>query len=369
VIGGEQPADVAGEVPQEPAAFSADEALASLDAVEAADPSGRCAKLMWLVSLLAETGVSRRLIHLAASSGVLGAQATAADADTAAGQLADASLLVFAPEDSVRAHRLVMRVVRERLTANNEMALATAAAVLVLHKLEGEIAEASRSPGDVRELAGHLAALNEHAGGYADAFGRDLLRLRERSVSLLNDLGDSPGLAVLAGESLAAESLAADGGRVPGADHLDTLKSREHAAVAYQAAGRTAAAIRLREQTVSDYERVLGTDHPDTLKSRDNLAAAYQAAERSYEAIVLLQQTLADRERVLGTDHPDTLRSRDSLATALQAAGRTVEAKPLLERTLADYERVLGTGHPDTIASRERLAAAYEAARRDDQQI
>jgi tetratricopeptide (TPR) repeat protein len=319
---------------------------------------------MWLVSLLAETGVSRRLIHLAASSGILGAQATAADADTAAGQLADASLLVFTPEDSVRAHRFVMRAVRERLTAKNEMALATAAGVLVLHKLEVEIAEARRNPGDVRELAGQIAALNEHAGGYADDFARDLLRLRERSVSLLNDLGDSTGQAVLAGESLAA-----DGGRVLGADHPDTLKSREHLAVAYQAAGRTAEAIRLHEQTLSDYERVLGTDHPDTLKSRDNLAAAYQAAERTFEAILLLQQTLADRERVLGNDHPDTLRSRDNLATALQAAGRTVEAMPLLEQTLSDYERVLGTDHPDTIASRERLAAAYQAAGRRTEAI
>jgi Tetratricopeptide repeat len=44
--------------------------------------------------------------------------------------------------------------------------------------------------------------------------------------------------------------------------------------------GRLDEAIPLYEQTLADQLRVLGADHPDTLTSRDNLAAAYEAAGR-----------------------------------------------------------------------------------------
>ena len=37
-------------------------------------------------------------------------------------------------------------------------------------------------------------------------------------------------------------------------------------------------------------ERVLGADHPDTLATRNNLALAYQVAGRTAEAITLHEQ-------------------------------------------------------------------------------
>ena len=61
---------------------------------------------------------------------------------------------------------------------------------------------------------------------------------------------------------------------------------------------------------------MLGADHPDTLASRNNLALAYRDAGRTAEAITLFEQTLADRERVLGANHPDTLATRNNLAAA-----------------------------------------------------
>ena len=75
-------------------------------------------------------------------------------------------------------------------------------------------------------------------------------------------------------------------------------------------------------------ERVLGTDHPNTLASRNNLASAYQAAGRTAEAIPLLEQTLADCERVLGTDHPVTLASRNNLAARLPGGGADGRGDP-----------------------------------------
>lgn len=94
--------------------------MLSLRSVEDADPSGRCAAVMGLVALLAETGASRRLLHAMAaeeSAGGAGDDDAAVVTDAVLGRLADASLVSFTLDDSVVAHRLVMRVVREQLAA------------------------------------------------------------------------------------------------------------------------------------------------------------------------------------------------------------------------------------------------------------
>ncbi len=393
--------------------------LLSLRAVEDADPSGRCTEVMSLVSVLAETGMSRRLMHAAArdvpkSRRLLRTAARnvpaigpagAAAIDAVAGRLADASLVDFSMDDSILAHRLVMRVVRERLVADGKLPAAVARAVRVLGDLADGISEAWRDPAGVREVAVQVNALTGHLHNSPDALGAkvaaSLRRLRLRSAYLLNSLGDSTGQAILAAKLAAADceqSLRADHPdaltartnlayayqaagrtaeaiplyeqtlaareRVLGADRPLTLLSRNNLAHAYQAAGHTAKAIPLLEQTVAGFERVLGTDHRDTLGSRLNLAGAYEAAGRTAKAIPLLEQTLADFERVLGTDHPSTLGCRNSLAGAYQEAGRTAEAIPLHEQTLADYQRVLGADHPGTLGSRNNLASAYDSAGR-----
>jgi hypothetical protein len=71
---------------------------------------------MGLAAVMAETGVPRRLLHMAASAGVLGnGLLTAAEVDAVLGDLADASLMGFTVDDAVVVHRLIMRVVREQL--------------------------------------------------------------------------------------------------------------------------------------------------------------------------------------------------------------------------------------------------------------
>jgi tetratricopeptide (TPR) repeat protein len=293
----------------------------------------------------------------------------AAEGDAAAGGLADASLLGFTADDSVVAHRLVMRVARERLAAEGGLPGVLASAVRVLENLADGIGEEPwRDPGGVRELAGQVSAVTAHAAAHPGALAGEglegLLRLRLRSVYLLNMLGDSTGLAILA-----AEPLVADCERVLGADHSDTLAARANVAYAYRAAGRTADSIALLERALADFERLLGADYPNTLGSRNNLASAYWAAGRTDEAIALHERTLADRERLLGADHLDTLTSRSNLAGAYRAAGRTDEAIALHERTLADRERLLGADHPSTLGSRNNLAGAYWVAGRTDEAI
>jgi tetratricopeptide (TPR) repeat protein len=86
----------------------------------------------------------------------------------------------------------------------------------------------------------------------------------------------------------------------------------------YESAGDLGRAIPLLEQALADRQRVLGADHPQTLTSRNNLAYAYQSAGDLGRAIPLYEQALADTVRVLGADHPTTKIVRDNLAAARQ---------------------------------------------------
>jgi eukaryotic-like serine/threonine-protein kinase len=163
----------------------------------------------------------------------------------------------------------------------------------------------------------------------------------------------------------AAEGLA----RLLGPDHPSTLASREHLALAYRHAGRTAEAIALHEATLKLMEARFGPDHPLTLGGRNNLALAYKEAGRTAEAIALLEATLKQKEVTLGPDHSDTLSGRTNLADAYRKAGRTVEAIALHEATLKRMEARLGPDHPLTLGGRTNLALAYRDAGRTAEAI
>jgi hypothetical protein len=95
--------------------------LLALETVGAGDGSGVCGAVMDLVAVLSAAGVPRAVLHAAGQAAVLGgpgqAGGVAAEVvDEALGRLAGSSLLTFsAGGGTVTAHRLVMRVIRERL--------------------------------------------------------------------------------------------------------------------------------------------------------------------------------------------------------------------------------------------------------------
>jgi hypothetical protein len=161
---------------------------------------------MGLVAVLAETGVSRRLLHLAAETGVLGAGPVGAgEVDAGVGDLADASLLGFTGDGgSVLAHRLVMRVARERLAADGALSLVLCGAIRVLGDAVEAIGEPLRDRAWIRELTGQvnavIACMEGHPGGDATAHAL--------SVYLLNELNEKNALAtsLAAGELLAEYS-------------------------------------------------------------------------------------------------------------------------------------------------------------------
>ncbi len=89
------------------------------------------------------------------------------------------------------------------------------------------------------------------------------------------------------------------------------------------AQGDLAAGRRLQEEVLAAFERLLGAEHPDTLISKDNLASTLYAQGDLTAARRLQEEVLAARERVLGEEHPDTLASNDNLASTVRALGKS----------------------------------------------
>ena len=61
---------------------------------------------------------------------------------------------------------------------------------------------------------------------------------------------------------------------------------------------------------------ILGAEHPDTLNSRNNLAGAYHHAGDLTRAISIYEMVLADCERILGAENRHTEVVRKNLAAA-----------------------------------------------------
>jgi tetratricopeptide (TPR) repeat protein len=362
-------AEEAGQYPRGVAAA----VLLSLDHVRAGAGGDACTAVMDLLAVLSATGVVRSLVHAAGGAGLPGRDGRLAalapeEVDRVLARLAGTSLLTFSLDGSaVTAHRLVMRVIRENLAADNTLTVVCESAARLLEGLAASRWDTwHEDRAATRDLAEQIMALDESAARCPPGSDLDarMLRLQVRAAALLNRLGDSAAQSIVIGERLVAASE-----RVLGPDHPDTLDSRNSLAVAYWAAGRRDEALGMDERTVATRERVLGPDHPDTLGSRSNLALDYRDAGRLDEAISLDEQVLAVRERVLDPDHADTLTSRSNLALDYQDAGRLDEAISLHEQVLAVRERVLDPDHPDTLNSRHNLAAAYAAAGRRDEAL
>lgn len=217
----------------------AEAVLLSLEAVEASDRSGACAGVMEVLSVLSAAGVRRDLLHAAGQAGALGGESGmemgAAVVDEALGRLAEGSLLTFTVNgQSAIAHRLVLRVIRERLVQQGRLAEVCQAAAAVL-EARAYALQGSPDRAAVRDVPEQVAALRQAAGGLAGSSGEleaDLLGLRFWALYHLSQLGDSMLQAIAVGEPLLEDTE-----RVLGPDHLDTLASRNDLAEAYRAAG------------------------------------------------------------------------------------------------------------------------------------
>jgi Tetratricopeptide repeat len=144
-----------------------------------------------------------------------------------------------------------------------------------------------------------------------------------------------------------------------------TAASTAHMAARYQAAlGTHAQAEAWYQGVLAARLRLLGADHPDTLATRQQIAWEMAQQGKDAAAEAEFRAVLADRLRVLGADHPDTLAIRYQIAWEMAVRGDHPGAEAEFRAVLADRLRVLGADHPDTLATRHQVA--HEVASRGD---
>ena len=146
-------------------------------------------------------------------------------------------------------------------------------------------------------------------------------------------------------------------------DDQAVIKSRTELAWLHHQLGESDDALNLAQAVLPDQVRVLGADHPDTLVTRNNIASGTGRVGDSRAALELFEGLLPDHVRVLGADHPDTLRTRNNIAFWTGRVGDSRAALELLEGLLPDQVRVLGADHPDTLRTRNTIAFLAEGLR------
>ena len=124
------------------------------------------------------------------------------------------------------------------------------------------------------------------------------------------------------------------------------------------ASGSYAAALAVQRQVLRAQEETWGAEHPDTLTTRDYLATWTGEAGDAAGARDQLAALVPVRERVSGAEHPDTLTARGNLARWTGEAGDAAGARDQLAALVPVRERVSGAEHPDTL---DRRAATWPA--------
>ena len=223
---------------------TAEAILLSVQAAVDADPTQLADRILSAIAVLSPRAVQRNLLGRLVTAATGDQDDVTNDAaetrvDDVLARLVGLSLLAWGESGaSVIVHRLVARVIRDRARADRTLAPTILVTVRVLGELRIPEQQAWSEREHGSELAGHTLAV-WHAA--------------------LDLVGDR----VLSRQDLAM--------------CVDLMNWTVRHLVAVADLSR---AIHTGTQILTDNERVLGADHPDTLGSRNNLAGAYQAAGR-----------------------------------------------------------------------------------------
>ncbi|MDN3355486.1 hypothetical protein [Actinomadura sp. DC4] len=194
--------------------------LLSFASVEGDD--ARVAALTEILALLSPAGVARELVR---------ETGTAAEIDDLLGVLAEASLLTFGIDGAtVFMHRFVQRIARDRARMRGTLATAALDTARLLYDAVAARAFRVRPAEEIEGLGQQISALwaavaQDVSGDWEAA--AHLVRLRAAQVTILMESRE-PGKAVDLGETACA-----DGRRILGPEHPETLRARNNLAGAY----------------------------------------------------------------------------------------------------------------------------------------
>ncbi len=139
--------------------------------------------------------------------------------------------------------------------------------------------------------------------------------------------------------------------RNAGPEHLDTLTSGYHLAVADSELNFVDSANRWASWVASTCQRLHGSRHPLFLKAESLRGHTLTDQGHIEQAHTTLADAFARQQNTLGDDHFDTLETQRNLAIARYAAGRKDDALARLKKRSENLSRLLGDNHIRVYAS------------------
>jgi tetratricopeptide (TPR) repeat protein len=151
-----------------------------------------------------------------------------------------------------------------------------------------------------------------------------------------------------------------------GAGHLDILNCKHNLGVVAHEQGKYDLAESIYREVLRGRMAQLGAGHQDTLLSKNNLAGLYRTRGKYDLAEPLYLEAVRGLTELLGDSHPYTLIAKSNLALLYQAQRRYDRAESLFLEALQTQTARLEPDHPSTLATKSNLAGLYRAQRKHD---
>jgi len=151
-----------------------------------------------------------------------------------------------------------------------------------------------------------------------------------------------------------------------GPEHLDTVTGTQNLGGIYVYEGKLDLAEPLLQEVARKRMARLGAHDLETLRSKYDLAWLYNCQGKLDLAEAMYIEIIKAFESKSGEDHPMVLNAKSELAAVFESQHKYAQAEPLLQDVLKKRIAVLGPTHTNTLASKVGLGRSYRIQRRFD---
>jgi DNA-binding SARP family transcriptional activator len=253
--------------------------------------------------------------------------------------------------DGYQLHRLLQKVIRNRIPPSQHQAARAQAVALLAASAPRDATDPTHWRAYAR-LAPHIIAAGHE--------GDDDPALRQLMFALNVAQGLRGG--DIEAQRQATQDLYDRWHRTLGADHPDTLRIASSLIFALGATGEHDKACTLGLDTLQRMRSVRGPDHLETLYVASTVAFALVGMGEPFQACTVGQDTLQRMRRVRGADHVETLVVASTVARALAGMGDVEQAGRLGDDTLRRLRQNFGADAPATLRISSGIAIALAIA-------
>jgi tetratricopeptide (TPR) repeat protein len=242
--------------------------------------------------------------------------------------------------NSIRVHRLVQAVLRQRLSEEQQAGYLGSIQEILAGYNPGDPTDDPMTWDRHAEIGPHLASSKAVYSDSAEI--RNVVLDQIRYLYVTGDYVSSRDLGQLAYD-VWTEKL--------GSHHPTTIVTGRFLANALRTTGDVAATRRLNEQNLATARQALGLDHEHTLAVANSVGADVRLSGDWVRSREIDEDLLVRHRRVFGEDDPNTLRVANNLGVDLRLLGDFRRARELDQDTWNRRRLVLGDEHPDTLFS------------------